>query len=641
MSGALAAILGRLSLGTKLLLAPIVGLVALVIVAGAAFYGLAQQRQTIATINDVRFARLQLVLEANALTEEVGHDLKRLAAARQGGSDPALATTANGELLGKIRSVVQTLEFLGAQTRLDANERSAIEQAKAALQQYVEVVHDAATADRPDVRTSKRLDSAVEVVSWSLAKLVDVEREMTSLAFAESARNLQRLTWMFSLLLLLSLVAALGTTWVVTRYVRRTVTAIHGAATDLSAGNLTRRAEVLSDDEIGETAHAFNFLVDELARRAQERFRLAMDQSPDALVLVDRTDMTIMDANLEAARRAGVSRDDFLHTPIWIRRNDATREELERIYDRVIEMAPETQVEEVMLPDSGGGSYPAEVSRRAVRIEGRWVIVISSRDITERKRAEGELQLRIEELARSNQELERFAYVASHDLGEPLRMIASYAQLLERRYRDRLDADAGEFIGFITGGARRMKLLLDDLLAYSRVGRAERKPAQVPMDDVLHDVMDNLKVLVREKGAVVESAALPVVLGDRTELTQLLQNLVGNALKFQAAGCMPRVRIEAAEHEEGWLFGVADNGIGISPEYFERIFLIFQRLHARDTDSGTGIGLAICKKVVESQGGRIWVESRPGDGTTFFFTLPRARAAHELAAPLTRQEAHQ
>ncbi|MES3000436.1 MAG: ATP-binding protein [Pseudomonadota bacterium] len=622
-------ILGRLSLGTKLLLAPAVATLALVFVAVAAYYGLEQQRSTIGRINDVRFARLQLVMEVNAFTEEAKHDLERLLSAPQGGVETALVEVVNDELLGKVRSVIQTLDFLTRQPPLDPKERSAIEEAMGSLRLYTEAVQQTIAAGRSDPVGLKRLDSASEVLTWNLAKLVGVERELTSLAFTQSERDSRRLLWAFSALLLLSLVAALAATWIVTRYIRSTVAAIHTAASAMSGGDLTRRAEVLSDDEIGQTARAFNVLVDALARRAQERFRLAMDQSPDALILVDRAEMKVLDANVTAAQRAGISRDEFLLSAIWERRSGASREELERVYDAVIAMAPQTQVEELALQGPHGVEYPAEVSRRAMRIEGRWVIVISARDITEQKNADAELQRRLDDLARSNQELERFAYVASHDLAEPLRMIASYAQLLERRYRGRLDADAGEFIGFITGGARRMKQLLDDLLAYSRVGRAERKPDEVAMDDVLHDVLDNLMVLVEERGAVVESPALPVVLGDRTEMTQLVQNLVGNALKFQAPGRPVRVRIHASEYEGGWLFSVADNGIGIAPEYFERIFVIFQRLHTRESYSGTGIGLAICKKIVEAVGGRIWVESRPGEGTTFFFTLPRAQPAKE------------
>ena len=210
-------------------------------------------------------------------------------------------------------------------------------------------------------------------------------------------------------------------------------------------------------------------------------------------------------------------------------------------------------------------SIPAEVTRRAVQIDGRWVIVICSRDISERKLAQEELQRRLEELARSNEELERFAYIASHDLTEPLRMVSGYTQLLERRYRDRLDGEALEFMDFIVGGTVRMKRLIDDLLAYSRVGR-QVKHQPVRMDEVLDDVLSNLQQLIAEKGATIERDPLPVVTADRTAMTQLLQNLVGNALKFQNGTTGAVVRIAVSQQESGWTFTVADNGIGIAPE---------------------------------------------------------------------------
>jgi PAS domain S-box-containing protein len=360
------------------------------------------------------------------------------------------------------------------------------------------------------------------------------------------------------------------------------------------------------------------------SRRALERFRAAIDHSAESLILVDRETMKVIDVNLTAAKRAGLTREEYVAGPVWERIAGGSREAMERKYDEVIAMAPQVQVEEQWAQRANGPPFPAEISRRAVRVDGRWVIVVSGRDVTDRKRAQDELQRRLDELARSNHELERFAYVASHDLMEPLRMVASYTQLLDRRYRKQLDADAGEFMDFIVGGARRMKLLLDDLLAYSRVGRLGDKPARVPMDQVLDDVLENLQVLIAEKGATIERGPLPVLECNRTEMTQLLQNLVGNALKFQDGSRRAQVRIEAQDDGGAWTFSVADNGIGIAAEHFERIFALFQRLHGREAYGGTGIGLAICKKIVEQRGGRIWVESEPGVGTTFSFTVPHA-----------------
>ena len=201
-------------------------------------------------------------------------------------------------------------------------------------------------------------------------------------------------------------------------------------------------------------------------------------------------------------------------------------------------------------------------------------------------------------------------------------MVSSYAQLLGRRYGDKLGADAGEFMGYIVDGAARMKQLIEDLLAYSRVGTRGREFHAVASDAPLRRALFNLKSAIDEAGASVSYEGLPTLEADELQLTQLFQNLIGNALKFRSAS-VPRISIFAKEKETEWEFGVKDNGIGIEPQYFERIFMVFQRLHNKGEYPGTGIGLAICKKVVERHGGRIWVESQLGQGTTFYFTLPK------------------
>jgi signal transduction histidine kinase/ABC-type uncharacterized transport system substrate-binding protein len=239
----------------------------------------------------------------------------------------------------------------------------------------------------------------------------------------------------------------------------------------------------------------------------------------------------------------------------------------------------------------------------------------------QRKRAEDDLKRTVTDLERSNTELEQFAYVASHDLQEPLRMVSSYMELMKRRYEGKLDSDADEFIGFAVDGANRMKTLINDLLTFSRVGTRGKPLTPTDCETLLSQTLSDLKVSIEDSGAVITHDTLPTVMVDGSQLAQVFQNLIGNAIKFRGEA-PPRVHIAAERKSGEWIFTVADNGIGISPEYFERIFVIFQRLHARDEYSGTGIGLAVCKKIVERHGGRMWVESEMGKGSTFHFTIP-------------------
>ena len=243
------------------------------------------------------------------------------------------------------------------------------------------------------------------------------------------------------------------------------------------------------------------------------------------------------------------------------------------------------------------------------------------RDITERKRAEEKLKLTLADLARSNKDLEQFAYVASHDLQEPLRMVSSYTQLLARRYRGQLDSTAEKYIAYAVDGANRMQRLIEDLLAYSRVGARARGFEPVDSAAALDQALANLKATIEQSGAVVTHDPLPRVVHDKLLLAQLFQNLIGNAIKFHVEA-PPRIHVSARQKGEEWVLAVRDNGIGIDPQYAERIFTIFQRLHTNEEYPGTGIGLAICKKIVERGGGRIWVESQPGKGSTFYFTVP-------------------
>lgn len=261
----------------------------------------------------------------------------------------------------------------------------------------------------------------------------------------------------------------------------------------------------------------------------------------------------------------------------------------------------------------------------------------TNQDVTERKKAEEELQTTNEELIvaqnnltelvnklkTSNKELEQFAYVASHDLQEPLRMISSFTQLFERRYKDKLDSDADDYIGFIVEGANRMKDLIDDLLAFSRLNTEAREFELTDLENALNDVLFNLEIVIGENNVQITYDSLPIIKCDPTQIRQLFQNLISNAIKFHSDE-PPEIHIYLQDSGKEWLFGVSDNGIGIDAKHQKKIFDVFCRLHTRDEFEGTGIGLAICKRIVERHGGKIWVESEPVKGSTFYFTIPKS-----------------
>ncbi|MFD9542446.1 ATP-binding protein [Streptomyces sp. NPDC060022] len=284
-------------------------------------------------------------------------------------------------------------------------------------------------------------------------------------------------------------------------------------------------------------------------------------------------------------------------------------------------------------------SGPVDLRALAADVDGMRRRLAGELDFSDRARTE--LDEQATELRRSNEELEQFAYVASHDLQEPLRKVASFCQLLERRYADQLDDRAKQYIAFAVDGANRMQTLINDLLTFSRVGRLHAQDTDVSLDTLLRRITNSLGLVIEETRAVITHDPLPAVHGDPTQLGVLLQNLISNAIKFRAPGVVPKVHISAheladsADSAEGvksrWEFAVSDNGIGIGPEYAERIFLIFQRLHTRDTYPGTGIGLALCRKIVEYHGGTITLDTGYTPGTRFVFTLPGAHVGAPTA----------
>jgi len=385
--------------------------------------------------------------------------------------------------------------------------------------------------------------------------------------------------------------------------------------------------------------------VEEL-RASRASFRSVVEKNSDGVVIVDR--------------RGNVR---FANPAVGTLLNCKVEELVGGLFGLSV-VAGETTEHEII--GRGGERRVTEMHVVETEWEGEMAYLASLRDITEPKRAENQLKQTVADLARSNAELQQFAYVASHDLQEPLRMVSSYVTLLEQRYKDKLDADADEFITYAVDGAKRMYTLINDLLAYSRVGTCGREFEPTACEAVLATTLANLKAPIEENEAVVTHDPLPSVMANETQLVQLFQNLIGNALKFRGEH-PPQIHVSAQKTEEfrdssstsqvakddgleistqqsaiqnpnfkvgnpksaignpqssEWVFSVRDNGIGIDPEHAKRIFVIFQRLHGKGEYSGTGIGLAVCKKIVERHRGRIWVESEPRQGTTFYFTIP-------------------
>lgn len=358
-------------------------------------------------------------------------------------------------------------------------------------------------------------------------------------------------------------------------------------------------------------------------RKEKEREQMYLNVAQVIIVVLDRTGMVTL-INKQGCATLGYEEEEILGKN-WFENflPASARSETYSVFERLMQGEIETWGEHDNLVLTRSGEERLIHWHNVVLKDESGAIVgtfSSGEDITERKRAEKALQEKTEELQRSNQELERFAYVASHDLQEPLRMVGSYVGLLARRYQGKLDGDADEFINFAVDGVKRMHELINALLTYSRVGRRGKEPVPTDGNKVFQRVLLNLKVAIEEKMAEVKCGPLPVVRADEQQLEQLLQNLVGNALKFTQDN--PRVEVWAERIDGMWRFAVKDNGIGVDPKYSEKVFEIFQRLHTREEYPGTGIGLALCKKIVEHHGGKIWFESEVGRGTTFFFTLP-------------------
>jgi PAS domain S-box-containing protein len=359
---------------------------------------------------------------------------------------------------------------------------------------------------------------------------------------------------------------------------------------------------------------------------AEERFRIAVEASPSGMIMTDGSGKMLL-VNAEAERLFGYRRDELLGRSIDMLVPAAIRPSHAGLRSGFSERPEARRMgagRDLHGVRKDGSEIPIEIGLNPIRTSEGLLVLSAIADVSERKRTSEVLARRSEELQRSNAELEQFAYVASHDLQEPLRMVASYTELLGERYKGKLDERADKYISYAIDGAKRMQQLVKDLLAFSRVGTQGTAFKPTDSEIVVKSVLDVLKVAIAESGAEICCGDLPPVTADEVQLGQLFQNLIGNALKFRSDRS-PRIDVGATHKAGEWIFHVKDNGIGIDRQYAERIFQMFQRLHERSKYDGSGIGLAIAKKIAERHGGRIWFESEPGEGTTFFFTLPDER----------------
>jgi PAS domain S-box-containing protein len=382
------------------------------------------------------------------------------------------------------------------------------------------------------------------------------------------------------------------------------------------------RAEIALEQDISARKIVERHLV-----QMESRFRGLLEAAPDAMVVVDHSGEIVL-LNVQAENQFGYPRDELLGQKVGVIIPEGFAERLLADALRSKEDARAQQIGtgiELNGRRKDGTQFPIEIMLSPIESAEGVLVTAAIRDITMRRAAGEQLVKMVEELKRSNEELEQFAYVASHDLQEPLRMVASYTQLLSRRYKGKLDAEADEFIAFAVDGATRMQQLIQDLLAYSHVGKKGSDLHDTSSDEALQQALKSLQGAISESGALITYDPLPTVLADEMQLTQLFQNLVGNAIKYQSSG-IPRIHISAIRNsEKKWNFSIQDNGLGIDSENFEKIFGMFQRLHDREEFAGTGIGLAICKKIVERHGGSISVKSHLGQGSTFQFALAESK----------------
>jgi PAS domain S-box-containing protein len=451
---------------------------------------------------------------------------------------------------------------------------------------------------------------------------------ITEMAQSEAFAPIVRMGWVVIGIALAVAIAAALMAVIFARTITGPVRRLVAGTEEIGRGNLDYRVGTSAGDEIGELSRAFDRMTAELKTTTVSRDELTRERDfsdsvinslPGVFYLFDEEGRFIRwNRNFEQVTE--YSSEEISSMPPL---DFFSREEQKLVAEKIeqVFIMGDASVEADFLTRSGR-SIPFYFTGLRMTMGNKNVLAGVGMDITERKKAAEALARLNEDLVRSNNELEQFAYAASHDLQEPLRMVSSYTQLLAERYEGRLDEKAQKYITYAVDGAVRMQRLINDLLTYSRVGTRGRPFENADLHALMGDAIRNLGVAIEESRAMITTGDLPTVRVDSAQLVQLFQNLLSNAIKFRGEN-LPRVHVSSRDGGSEWVFAVSDNGIGIERKYADRIFILFQRLHTRSEYPGTGIGLAVCKRIVERHGGRIWFESEPGKGSTFFFSLPK------------------
>lgn len=487
--------------------------------------------------------------------------------------------------------------------------------------------------------SQERINKIIAAIVPLNTRITPLEDEF-SRALGEGSRWLENLVLRLLFFVALSVeVTGLTLAIAVSRGIQKGLNEILQSAKAVAKGDFRRKAEAFSKDEIGILANNFNNMSEELERsirvieQEQQKFKALLESAPDAIIIIGEAG-DIQLANNQCENIFGYSKDELVGRHVDVLLPDRFHIIHPRTRQLILDNSATGQTGmgiEIMAHRKNGEEFPVEITLSSFKTREGHLLTAAIRDISEKKRLENQIkeanitlekkvQQRTAELESKNKELEQFAYVASHDLQEPLRTTTSFVELIRKQYYGKLDATANKYIDYIIQASDRMKTLIKDLLDYSRIGR-EKEFQQVDCNTILDEVLADLDKVIRENRTAITSGPLPVVNGFPTELKLLFQNLISNSIKFRKPAEDPVIEISSHRENGHWEFRFRDNGIGIDNQYRHRIFVIFQRLHNRSAYEGSGIGLAHCKKIVELHGGKIWVESKAGEGSIFHFTI--------------------